>query len=245
MVGGGEGQKNAKQGQWVRLRVRQHLRYVNQKNSLCGGNRQLPPCLELVELRTPTKRHRVRVGWMPQELNLFTSLVTQRDDPEPPDGAAVGTGSGAGTLSSRTRQVYAGAWQAFLAWHSSQGDWLDLPVPPERLVAYIESLPPLLGPNGVRLRLAAVAEHHERQGLASPTAYAAVRAALRRRQMVGEAVLAQLTRCGEDLAGLRNRALLLLVQVRGLLPGSTGMTCASGMGSWSCQCGQGQRRLGS
>ena len=121
-------------------------------------------------------------------------------------------------LSLETRRVYAGAWHAFLAWHRSQGERLDLPVPPERVVDYIESLPPSLGPNGMKLRMAAIAEHHAERHVASPTAHAAVRAALRRRQTVSEAVLARLDSCGEDLAGLRNRALLLLIQASGLAP---------------------------
>ena len=116
------------------------------------------------------------------------------------------------------RRVYDGAWQSFAAWCTSQ-DWpLILPVPPERIVAFIESLPPSRGPNGLKLRMAAIAEHHRERESASPTAHAAVRAALRRRQMNGEAVLARLGSCGEDLAGLRNRALLLLVQAGGLAP---------------------------
>ena len=122
------------------------------------------------------------------------------------------------SLSPETRRVYAGAWQAFLAWQRDQGERLELPVPPEPIVAYIESLPPSLGRNGVKLRMAAIADHHGERQVASPTAHAAVRAALRRRQMVGEAVLARLASCGEDLAGLRNRALLLLTQVGGLRP---------------------------
>ena len=93
-----------------------------------------------------------------------------------------------------------------------------MPEPPEWIVAYVESLPPSLGPSGVKLRMAAIAEHHERRGVASPTAHAAVRAALRRRQTLGEAVLVRLDSCSEDLAGLRNRALLLMVQVGGLTP---------------------------
>lgn len=94
---------------------------------------------------------------------------------------------------------------------------MSLPVPPERVVAFIDSLPPSLGPNGLKLRMAAIAEHHERCGVTSSTAHAAVRAALRRRQAAGEVVLARLSSCGEDLAGLRNRA-LLLVQASGLAP---------------------------
>ncbi len=85
-------------------------------------------------------------------------------------------------------------------------------------MAYIDSLPPSLGPNSLKLRMAAIADHHGERQVASPTAHAAVRAALRRRQTVGESVLARLGSCGEDLAGLRNRALLLLIQVGGLAP---------------------------
>ena len=127
-------------------------------------------------------------------------------------------GPGADRLSPETRRVYDGAWQSFAAWCTSQDRPLILPVPPERVVAYIESLPLSPGPNGLKLRMAAIAEHHRERGSTSPTAHAAVRAALRRRQMKDEAVLARLDSCGEDLAGLRNRALLLLVQAGGLAP---------------------------
>ena len=91
-------------------------------------------------------------------------------------------------------------------------------MPPELVVVYIESLPSSLGPNGVKLRMAAIAEHHEGRSMASPTVQAAVRAALRRRQTVDKVVLARLESCGEDLPGLRNRTLLLLIQAGGLAP---------------------------
>ncbi len=119
-------------------------------------------------------------------------------------------------LGPETRRVYAGAWRIFLVWCTSQDRPLILPVPPELVVAYVESLPPSLGPNGVKLRMAAIAMHHAERRLPSPTAHPLVRAALRRRQGAGQAVSARLNSCGEDLAGLRNRALLLLVQVGGL-----------------------------
>ena len=93
-----------------------------------------------------------------------------------------------------------------------------LPVPPEQVVAYLDSLPPSLGPNGTKLRMAAVAGHHAQQRLTSPTTHAAVREALRRRQGDREAVQATLDSHGEDLAGLRNWSLLLLAQVGGLAP---------------------------
>ena len=155
---------------------------------------------------------------MPQEFDLSVSLVIRRDNPDPANGPAAGSSPTESTLSLETRRVYAGAWQAFLAWCVSQDQPAALPVLPERIIAYIESLPPSLGPNGVKLRMAAIAHHHGERQLASPTTHAAVRAALRRRQMMGEAVLARLSSCGEDLAGLRNRALLLLTQAGGLAP---------------------------
>ena len=159
-----------------------------------------------------------RVDWMPQEADLSASLMIRPDDPDSANGPAAAPSSGASTLSLETRRVYAGAWQGFVTWCTSQGWLVALPVPPERVVAFIDSLPRSLGPNGIKLRMAAIAEHHEERRLASPTAHAAVRAALRRRQTAGEAVLARLASCGEDLAGLRNRALLLLIQVGGLMP---------------------------
>ena len=119
----------------------------------------------------------------------------------------------ASRLSPETCRVYGGAWEIFVAWCTSQDRLLILPVPPEWVVAYVESLLPSLGPNGVKLRMAAIAKHQAEQRLPSPTAHPMVRAALRRRQGAGQAVPARLDSCGEDLAGLRNRALLLLVQV--------------------------------
>ena len=156
--------------------------------------------------------HHIRTGWIPQESDLSASLVIRRqDDPDRVDGLAAGSAPSGSTFSLEARRVYLGAWQAFLAWYHGQGERLELPVPPERAVAYIESLPLSLGTNGVKQRMAAIADRHEGPSMAYPTAHAAVRAALRRRQTVGEAVLARLESCGQDLAGLRNRTFLLLI----------------------------------
>ena len=140
------------------------------------------------------------------------------DDPDTSDARGAGTAVTVVTLSLETRRVYAGAWQAFVTWCTSQGGRAVLPVPPERVAAYVESLPRSLGPSGVKLRMAAIADHHTARRLVSPTAHAAVRVALRQRQSAGEAVLARLNSCNEDLAGLRNQALLLLIRVGGLAP---------------------------
>ena len=145
-------------------------------------------------------------------------MTRSKQESGPADGHAAGSGLAEGRLSLGTRRVYAGAWQGFLAWCTSHGGPAILPVTPERVVAFIESLPPSLGSNGVKLRMAAIADHHAQRHVASPTAHAAVRAALGRCRVVGDAVLLRFASCGEDLAGLRNRALLLLIQVGGLTP---------------------------
>ena len=191
---------------------------VNQKSMLLDANGRLPLCSEGARLPTPTNHYPVRTGGMPQESDLAALPVIRPDDPDSATGSAAGAGAAACTTSLETRRVYAGAWQAFRAWCTSQGEAPVLPVPPERVAAFVESLPPSLGANGLKLRMAAIAKHHAERNLASPTAHAAVRAALRRQQAAGEAVLARLDSCGEDLAGLRNRALLLLVQAGGLTP---------------------------
>ena len=116
-----------------------------------------------------------------QERDLSSLLVTRGGgDLERADRGAAGPGPGADKLSLETRRVYDGAWQAFVAWCASQDGPAVLPVPPERVVAYIDSLPPSLGPNGLKLRLAAIARHHRDRGSPSPTAHAAMRAALSR-----------------------------------------------------------------
>ncbi len=153
------------------------------------------------------------------EPELLISLETHNGATLDPESARdAGLAALAPGLGPDTRRVYAGAWRIFLAWCTSQDRPLILPVPLERIVAYVESLPPSLGPNGVKLRMAAIAKHHVERRHPSPTAHPAVRAALRRRQGAGQAVLVRLDTCGDDLAGLRNRALLLLVQVGGLAP---------------------------
>lgn len=121
-------------------------------------------------------------------------------------------------LSLKTQHAYAVAWQTFLNWCVAMSEPTSLPVPPERVVAYIEALPAGVGPGGLRLRLAALANAHRLHGVASPTGHVAVRAAQRQSQTSGPvAHLAdQLVGCGDDLAGLRNRAMVLMNEVSGL-----------------------------
>ena len=134
---------------------------------------------------------------------------------------------------------------------ASQDGPLILPVPPERVVAYIESLPPSLGPNGLKLRMAAIAEHHRERGSPSPTAHVAraggpAPAADERGGGAGAAG----TAAARTFAGLRNQGAPAAGAGRGLAPGRRrrarpGRRCASGRANSSCRCGQPTRRPGS
>ncbi|NPD69851.1 hypothetical protein HN018_22160 (plasmid) [Lichenicola cladoniae] len=126
-------------------------------------------------------------------------------------------------LSPETQRVYAGAWRDFCIWRTGMGLGSSLPVPAEHVVAHIERLMPAASSSTVKLRLASIALHSNQPGSVSCTAHAAVRAALRRCQRAAEgsieqAVVTQLACCGEDLAGLRDRAVLLMNHVGGLAP---------------------------
>ncbi|NPD68177.1 hypothetical protein HN018_24085 (plasmid) [Lichenicola cladoniae] len=138
------------------------------------------------------------------------------------DVAAV-PASTSSVLSPETQRVYAGAWRDFCIWRASMGLGSSLPVPAEHIVAYIERLMPAASPGTVKLRLASIAWHSNQPGSVSCNAHAAVRAALRRCQRaangsIEQAVVIQLACCGEDLAGLRDRAVLLMNHVGGLAP---------------------------
>ena len=91
----------------------------------------------------------------------------------------------------------------------------------------MESLAGQLGPSGLRRRLAAIADRHRRGGHPWDPAQLAIRATLRQlasgplvparpAAVLDETALrALLASCGEDLAGRRDRALLLLAQASG------------------------------
>ena len=129
--------------------------------------------------------------------------------------------------SSETRRLYAADWKAFVLW-CLQHRYEALPAEPTAIAAYLASLSPTLGPGALGRRAAAIADRHRRAGHTSPTADPAVRAVLRgarteggqkkvrairsrARAAVSAAHLTQAAgRCPGDLAGLRDRALLLL-----------------------------------
>jgi len=143
---------------------------------------------------------------------------------------------GGRTHAAETRRLYAADWAAFAAWCRGRRH-AALPASPATVAAYLGSLSATLKSGALARRAAAIADQHRRTGHASPGADPAVRAVLRavrhargqacqtrpdtpdtpptppvrRRAAPGPAQLARMAaRCPGDLAGLRDRALLLL-----------------------------------
>ena len=140
--------------------------------------------------------------------------------------------------ATETRRLYATDWRAFVAW-CRQHRQTSLPTAPETVAAYLASLvdqPEPLSAGTLSRRVAAIAERHRRAGHAVPTSGETVRALLRAARQTApsprrRAAPAQTTafpragkaatareaaqlaavaaRCPGDLAGLRDRALLL------------------------------------
>ncbi len=123
-------------------------------------------------------------------------------------------------LSARTLQFYADDWAAFVAWCRAAGA-VPLPADATTVAAYLKAESSRLSPGALARRLAAIADQHRRQRLASPHQDTAVKAALkaarreaapRRDPPPSPARLARMIAgCPGDLAGLRDRALLGLM----------------------------------
>jgi hypothetical protein len=118
-----------------------------------------------------------------------------------------------------TQRLYAGDWAAFVAWCRLAGA-APLPAAPATVATYLVSLGERLSAGALARRTAAIAAQHRSQGLASPASDPAVttllrqarRTATRRRAPPPAAarLIRMATACPGDLAGLRDRALLLL-----------------------------------
>ena len=128
-----------------------------------------------------------------------------------------------------TQRLYASDWAAFERW-CRQAGVPALPATAVSVERFLASLADQLRPGSLRRRLAAVADRHRRAGHAIPDD-AAVRRVLRmaraaapaqpRPTIIGPAQLTRLaTSCAGDRAGLRDRALLLLLAANG--PGRPG-----------------------
>lgn len=122
-------------------------------------------------------------------------------------------------LSAETVRLYAADWAAFSAWCGAQCV-PTVPAAPHTIARYLAAAAATLGPGALTRRLAAIAAQHRQHGHASPTAAPAVKATMqhlrhstsRRRGPPPSAdTLGRMAAsCPGDLAGLRDRALLLL-----------------------------------
>jgi len=120
--------------------------------------------------------------------------------------------------AGETQRAYRRDWQAFTSWCATAGQ-IALPATPAAVVGFLTAMPRLSAGTLAR-RAAAIAARHRAGGLTPPTSDPTVTALLRaaRREMTrGQrprprpAQLGQMAAlCPGDLAGLRDRALLLL-----------------------------------
>jgi integrase len=140
-----------------------------------------------------------------------------------PVGAAVAQAAGyAGqALAENTRRAYASDWKAFAAW-CALGGVPALPAAPLVIAGHLASLAGRLGRSGLKRRLAAIADQHRRHGHAWEPGHPAIRATLRgilaahgqpsrpAAALTSVEVKRLLASCGTDLAGTRDKALLLV-----------------------------------
>jgi hypothetical protein len=118
-----------------------------------------------------------------------------------------------------TLRLYASDWAAFVTWCRLAGA-TPLPAVPATGAAYLAALADRLSVGALARRAAAIAAQHRQRGLASPASDPEVTTLSRRarrtatRRRAPSPTVARLTRmataCPGDLAGLRDRALLLL-----------------------------------
>jgi site-specific recombinase XerD len=118
-----------------------------------------------------------------------------------------------------TLRLYAGDWVAFVTWCRLAAA-APLPATPATVATYLATLGERLSAGALARRAAAIAAQHRQYGLASPASDPAVttllrharHTATRRRALPPTAtrLIRLATACPGDLAGLRDRALLLL-----------------------------------
>jgi hypothetical protein len=134
-----------------------------------------------------------------------------------------------GRLATETRRLYAADWADFVTWGRARQRGV-LPADPETVAVYLRALSATLSAGALSRRAAAIADRHRRENLPSPAQDDPVRQVLRATRALKRATLAMssagrtrrpappgpaqllrmATRCSGDLAGLRDRALLLL-----------------------------------
>jgi len=124
--------------------------------------------------------------------------------------------------AAETVRLYQADWRSFEAWCDDTG-LAALPADPATVASYLSAASAKLSAGALARRAAAIGDQHRQRGLASPAADPAVRAVLReareraaprREPPPRPAQLARMAAaCPGDLAGLRDRALLLLAAV--------------------------------
>jgi integrase len=124
-------------------------------------------------------------------------------------------------LAPETLRAYAADWAHFCGWCGETG-CAPLPAEPAAVAAYLASLAGLYSRSLLERRLAAIGQQHRLRGLDWSAGHPAIRTTLRgiyrkhgsRRRQAAALTSAELRKlvaaCGGDLAGLRDRALLLL-----------------------------------
>jgi integrase len=124
-------------------------------------------------------------------------------------------------LAPETRRAYAADWAHFSEWCRA-ASCTPLPAEPTAVAAYLAALAPLYGRSTLERRLAAIGHAHRLANLDWSAGHPAIRATLRgihrthRRRSRQAAALTSVelrklvAACGSDLAGTRDRALLLL-----------------------------------
>ena len=139
-------------------------------------------------------------------------------------GSAMAAAEDAGRAhSDTTRRAYRRDWVDFAAWCRDQGiDPAALPMHPVLVAAYLASLAGTVGRSALNSRVSAIAHEHRRRGVAWDAAHPAIRATLqaldrshgkpaRPAAALSSAEIRRLVAtCGENTAGLRDRALLLV-----------------------------------
>ena len=142
---------------------------------------------------------------------------------EPNQPVARGAPHAARALAPQTARLYASGWAAFVAW-CRVAHVTPLPAEPRTVAAYLATLGHL-SPGAAARRLAAISDQHRRTGLPVATTAPGVRSALRQARRTAPprrqpppapaALLRMAASCPRDLAGLRDRALLLLLAQAG------------------------------
>ena len=124
-----------------------------------------------------------------------------------------------GPPAAETLRLYRADWRAFATWCDAEG-LAALPADPTTVARFLAAAVPSLSAGALARRAAAIADRHRQNGLISPASDPAVTALLRHTRRTATprrppsprpAQLARMAAaCPRDLAGLRDRALLLL-----------------------------------